>query len=1178
MSLFGKLNLLRKHYKDNNINKSNETDDKTTATATTTTTTTTKTTNNTTKKNTNNDREPTLCLGTEQVRILLFQECEWRGRRVLFDSLKLENRRTKNATSTTGTKEKTAEDTTSSLSEMVFGTVAMTYKGSSFKVHSMKSPACIICTKVFPVTEHNGPKQNERFSDGTLTRCSTHVDSNTSNSSIKTSISRPSSGNVSSSNDLLPDPRKNSSCSSNGSIWDMETQLHMGSSQSLESSGSSGVGSSLSSLRRKWLRAVSTSLSRADSDDIFGIQQYGENNSEGGDKHYRSRLGLMMLVRLTQGQERRIETRLLEHMTLLEGMLDRLRYFCIERNGLKTKTINRKSIDPADRMYRASYRFIISLLRLLINPNYFRPPLLWHDVLLNSVITLEMNSNILNRGLQQMCQLLDDVDTKSTNFFLSTVVTAVLMYHLGWVYTILPANDRQMMENLGRWYPCNPLWAQLGDLYGAMGNPIKVTHTLVVGDSRKTDLINSVLYFLSYFIRSGIVQKQREHRCAIENDIKEATNLLEQMQIKRPYLFDYTKPRNHLSNDTNRNITMTTTTIKRESRVPVQSKQTQKTFNEMQVRVNDSATISEQLHDDQSGIRSECIEEEQIRPTERSIRSLKRSKTMKVALDRYMLKTDDEPPLAESTPITKSLSMIQDERIENDEEEEEEGEVKLINQNYTQTKVKIIVNEIDSDTIEEESASNVENQTQFDIKNVTKVYKHDEVNDNTNVSSNKRVSLEVEEEVEEEEEGEAECKSKNDNGGTNNNDKTYTHQTEFLRLNDNNLIEENKRQEQVYFTLGCDDKPNRYLSRPRLGYNCQCSYMFTTLPSTSAQLPEGVLRKIIQRNFPESSKSMQPSTGTTTTMSSMESNMGSKSTRICPRCNNQSNPSSQTYKGMKELLETPTNATEVLRTCVNADRTVGMSRSNSLEALMEANSVIELPMPRSKLVSSKQVNHSNDETGFTKTLLQTKVPNTRQTNNGTWSTNYTWGLVIQGLIKKDKKRRKRRKDKTEEQEQEQQQMIESDIEDDWWCCVREEVAAGVRFPTIDEPVSEAVCILADLDTWHVGILSNNTPSEGPPLPVGMSRLVANMLEAFAYVWRKYHSPLHCVDILESKLREMWLRSEALAQMLMTADVCDVSVAALTNALDLDAADIPLLLAVATTHSPEIAQRFGLTLA
>lgn len=47
--------------------------------------------------------------------------------------------------------------------------------------------------------------------------------------------------------------------------------------------------------------------------------------------------------------------------------------------------------------------------------------------------------------------------------------------------------------------------------------------------------------------------------------------------------------------------------------------------------------------------------------------------------------------------------------------------------------------------------------------------------------------------------------------------------------------------------------------------------------------------------------------------------------------------------------------------------------------------------------------------------------------------------------------------------------------------------------------------------------------------------------------------------------------------MMSMEESDANVNSLTNALDLDAADIPLLLAVATTHSPEIAQRFGLTL-
>lgn len=105
-----------------------------------------------------------------------------------------------------------------------------------------------------------------------------------------------------------------------------------------------------------------------------------------------------------------IKTRLLEHMALLEGMLDRLRYFCIE-----TSNINCKRMQLTDRMCRATSRFVISLLRILLDVDVnTRTPLLWHDVLLNSVTVNEM-TNTLHRSLQQMCQLFDELDTKSTN-------------------------------------------------------------------------------------------------------------------------------------------------------------------------------------------------------------------------------------------------------------------------------------------------------------------------------------------------------------------------------------------------------------------------------------------------------------------------------------------------------------------------------------------------------------------------------------------------------------------------------------------------------------------------------------------------------------------------------------------------------------------------------------------
>ena len=123
--------------------------------------------------------------------------------------------------------------------------------------------------------------------------------------------------------------------------------------------------------------------------------------------------------------------------------------------------------------------------------------------------------------------------------------------------------------------------------------------------------------------------------------------------------------------------------------------------------------------------------------------------------------------------------------------------------------------------------------------------------------------------------------------------------------------------------------------------------MFTRVPSTSAQLPEGVLRKIIQRNFPESSKSIQ------------SPGVSPRSLRFCQRCNGEGYIPSQNYDNYKQVLETPTNATEVLRTCGNTvgDGNVGLSRSNSLETLMEASSVVELPMPR--LVSRTIINIDN---------------------------------------------------------------------------------------------------------------------------------------------------------------------------------------------------------------------------
>ncbi|XP_018339914.1 PREDICTED: folliculin-interacting protein 1 [Trachymyrmex septentrionalis] len=1084
-------------------------------------------------RTTGNDRNSALQVGANQVRILLFRECEWRGRKLLFDSMTVQKHRSKSETVCTAMnnnaegkcempfnirtahdfeRDKTIEDDVSLLSEMVFGTVAMTYRGSLFKVHSMNSPPCIMCTKIFPATEHGICKTSEKILDEGLGR-STHMDSTSGNTGMRSFQSRPSSGNLS-SNDSHVGPRKSSTCSSIGSGWDVDIAPPTGSSQSLESNGSSGLGS-LTSLRRRWLRAVSTSLGRADSDDAFGMQHWNENGSDGRDGHakrHKTRLGLTMLVRLAQGHESQIKMRLLEHMAFLEGMLDRLRYFCIETSNING--FNYKRMQLTDRMCKATSRFVISLLHVLLDVDAnTRTPLLWHDILLNSV-TVNEKTNTLYRSLQQMCQLFDELDTKSTNFFLSTVVTAVLTYHLGWVYTVLSPHDRHMIEKLGSWYSCNPLWAQLGDLYGAVGNPVKVAHTVIAGDPRKSDLINSVLSFLSYFIRSGTIRKYQEYRCTSQQDVQIATNMLEQARNKRPYLFS-NKRSTCAFNDRNALIRRC------ESRVLPSRKSTQS---------------SETGTDD---INAQCTPRYPAeRPRlSRSVSPLKRSGTMKSGLDTLMMKSTEA--LLDLKFLTKEFLLRENQKSEK-YESMQENRSKGSEKNFkVSNEVKIIVSEIESQEDVMSKGYQPQDFLQFPLRGFEKKLG---VHDTEESLATGKTELHQQ---------------------LNNVDplKMFYSRPELSLDTNGGFIDEFK-ESQVFFTLGGEDKSVKLPLRPRLNNNCQCSYTFTRLPSTSAQLPEGVLRKIIQRNFPESSKSMQPPPEAT-------SSMGARSIGFCLKCNGQGYVASQDYDSSKQVLETPTNATEVLRTCGSSEgsRTMRMSRSNSLEALMEANSVVELPMPQSRKISQIKTGLIR-EMGFTKTLMRNKTIND-ETN--ILSTGYTWGLVLQGITKK-KKRRKRKKLSEDEKDNSE---IES--EEKWWSCMREEVMASARFPTIDQPVAEALCVLADLDTWHVGILSNNAPWQSPPLPVGMSRLVSNMLESFAYVWRKYHSPIHCIAILETKLRELWLRSEALAEMMMSMEESDANVSSLMNALDLDAADIPLLLAVATTHSPEITQRFGLTL-
>lgn len=92
---------------------------------------------------------------------------------------------------------------------------------------------------------------------------------------------------------------------------------------------------------------------------------------------------------------------------------------------------------------------------------------------------------------------------------------------MGWVGTVAPMTtvgstqtnvaaaaaiqSQAKMSEISKFHPYNVLWAQLSDLYGSIGNPSKLSKTIVCGT--QSIAIRKVLNILTYFIRCGEIKR-----------------------------------------------------------------------------------------------------------------------------------------------------------------------------------------------------------------------------------------------------------------------------------------------------------------------------------------------------------------------------------------------------------------------------------------------------------------------------------------------------------------------------------------------------------------------------------------------------------------------------------------------------------------------------------------------
>lgn len=135
------------------------------------------------------------------------------------------------------------------------------------------------------------------------------------------------------------------------------------------------------------------------------------------------------------------------------------------------------------------------------------------------------------------------------------MLTAVLTHHLGWVGTVAPLMASNVRDNLAKngnenpllskllqeenmklseiskLYPYNPLWAQLGDLYGAITNPIKLSKTIICGSEGHVKSIEKLLNVLTYFIRCSEIRRNSHTKIFDKDEINKTVN--QQMNTPR---------------------------------------------------------------------------------------------------------------------------------------------------------------------------------------------------------------------------------------------------------------------------------------------------------------------------------------------------------------------------------------------------------------------------------------------------------------------------------------------------------------------------------------------------------------------------------------------------------------------------------------------------------------------
>ncbi|GES99646.1 folliculin-interacting protein 2 isoform X2 [Rhizophagus clarus] len=409
------------------------------------------------------------------------------------------------------------------IGEMMFGAVPLSYKGMTTKIHFIKSPKPqILLTKLFSINstdfESNSPGRRSSFSS---ISSDTSLSSSTQGSIAINNESRNFIKQKCGSNPIYSDDYSESSDDESVRIIPTypSSLFHHGppilglrtSGNSISSTSSLSTSPRSNFTNRRMRRYSQTSMENGifNPTPLPGSTARLEslatrldplNTNSLSLKHPTRSMMYAIGVVITLEDNAILEEFIFSHFALLENRLHQLhstafRLLChLLRRSPTPSSINGPNsiFNPSNKRFsstslpslmlqnesiwlEAVMRFKTSLCQLYSTPRIQEP--LW----LNMSTFPQQRSKLAKSLLNELTFLLENFDNKKSNFFISTLISSVLMYHLAWVPTVAPISDFEERNGKNLFY--DPLWAQLGDLYGSIGTSV-MSRTIIVGKDK----------------------------------------------------------------------------------------------------------------------------------------------------------------------------------------------------------------------------------------------------------------------------------------------------------------------------------------------------------------------------------------------------------------------------------------------------------------------------------------------------------------------------------------------------------------------------------------------------------------------------------------------------------------------------------------------------------------------